>query len=234
MKPNPSSLHAAGKRGSALLLALLVLTMGASVARMGATHHHSRRPQAAAGNFDYYVLSLSWAPAFCSSHGGAGTSRECDPSRHVGFIVHGLWPQGENRRVENCGNVPPVSESIVNLMLPVIPSPGLIQHEWQTHGSCTGLSASDYFALVRSDYANVHVPAEFKSPSQQQQKSTASIEQDFAAASSLAGPSSVRVACSGQELTEVRLCLTKDGHSRACSDSVGECNSGTVTILPVH
>ncbi len=215
---------------SVVCFALMLMNFDGTLA--ASKRHHARRTQATAGAFDYYVLSLSWAPEFCASHGSAGSGRECDPSRHTGFIVHGLWPQAEGSRVENCGNVSPVSQSIVNLMLPLMTSAGLIQHEWQTHGSCSGLSADDYFALIRKDYAKVHVPAEF-SGHQQQQKSTASIEQDFAAASGLAGASSVRVACSGSQLTEVRLCLTKDGQSRACSASVGECNAGSVTILPV-
>ena len=44
--------------------------------------------------FDYYVLSLSWAPAFCALPNEASRNpRECAPGRKVGFIVHGLWPR---------------------------------------------------------------------------------------------------------------------------------------------
>ena len=44
--------------------------------------------------FDYYVLSLSWAPAFCAQPNEvARNPRECAVGRHIGFIVHGLWPR---------------------------------------------------------------------------------------------------------------------------------------------
>ncbi len=47
--------------------------------------------QAAPGQFDFYLLNLSWSPEFCATH---GDSPEC--GRNLGFVVHGLWPQDTN------------------------------------------------------------------------------------------------------------------------------------------
>jgi ribonuclease T2 len=217
-----------------ICMSLLVASVTACTAT--ASSHHSRKRNANAtrpGDFDYYVLSLSWAPAFCASHSGQGTSRECDPKRHVGFVVHGLWPQKEGSRVENCGSVPPVSSAIVNEMLPLMPSAGLIQHEWQTHGSCSGLNAQDYFSLIRQVRSSIQIPSDFQNAKQDEQKGVSAIEQDFVSANHLSGPGAVRVACYSAEMTEVRLCVTKDGQSRTCSKSVAECNTGTVEIRPI-
>ena len=60
-----------------------------------------------AQSFSYYMLVLSYAPDFCAEPGGNKDFRECGTGRKVGFIVHGLWPQGDNSRgPENCGGEP--------------------------------------------------------------------------------------------------------------------------------
>jgi ribonuclease T2 len=45
------------------------------------------------GQFDFYVLALSWSPGFCENSGSR--SRQCDSGRGLGFVTHGLWPQNE-------------------------------------------------------------------------------------------------------------------------------------------
>ena len=114
-----------------------------------------------AGKFDYYLLDMSWSPEYCHSH---GSSPEC--SQHLGLVVHGLWPQynGGNRGPENCGNQPgPTNPSS---LLDIIPTISLIQHEWTTHGTCSGLSADDYFGLVRRIFTSFHAPAPLQRPTQ--------------------------------------------------------------------
>jgi ribonuclease T2 len=54
-------------------------------------HHNSRALTAAPGQFDFYVLNLSWSPEFCNGHPSAA---EC--SQHRAFTLHGLWPQNNN------------------------------------------------------------------------------------------------------------------------------------------
>lgn len=49
-----------------------------------------------AGDFDYYVLSLSWSPNWCATTGDHRESEQCDPARDLGWVVHGLWPQYES------------------------------------------------------------------------------------------------------------------------------------------
>jgi ribonuclease T2 len=124
-------------------LLLVLVISGAGVAA-------KRKPRASSGKFDYFLLALSWAPEYCATSGGAKDVRECGTGRKVGFVVHGLWPEANaGRGPESCGTASPVGQSIVQAMLDYIPSASLIQHEWKTHGTCSGLSQADFFAAVR-------------------------------------------------------------------------------------
>src|SRR6201997_3862218 len=63
------------------------------------------------GQFDFYVLSLSWSPSFCdyvSERSPASVARqpECG-DRPFAFVVHGLWPQYEQWFPEFCQQPPP-------------------------------------------------------------------------------------------------------------------------------
>jgi ribonuclease T2 len=57
------------------------------------------RRQNEPGQFDFYVLSLSWSPSFCEGreeNGGGGRSQQIQcGGRPFSFVVHGLWPQYE-------------------------------------------------------------------------------------------------------------------------------------------
>jgi ribonuclease T2 len=204
----------------------------------GAAQAKSHRRKTADGNstFAYYLLSLSYAPDFCSEPQGVKDPRECGSGRHIGFVVHGLWPQGENGRgPERCGNASPVAESIVQIMLKYIPTESLIQHEWTNHGTCSGLSAGDYFAAVRKARDLVSLPNDLNQPGRQLQLSPAQIEAKLAAANPTFPASAFRTSCYPDAgLQEVRICFSKDLSPRACTASAGECERNPVTLQPVR
>jgi ribonuclease T2 len=115
------------------------------------------------GEFDYYVLSLSWSPSFCEAAAerrpDRAPSEQCG-ARPYSFVVHGLWPQFERGFPERCQNPPPrLNRDIVSSMLELMPARRLIYHEWDTHGTCSGLSPRAYFELVRKARAAVTIPA---------------------------------------------------------------------------
>ncbi len=191
------------------------------------------RAQRSVAPFDYYVLSLSWAPDFCAAPGGYKDPRECGPGRRLGFVVHGLWPQAnQGRGPENCGSVSPVSAAIVNLMLNFMPGASLIQHEWRTHGSCVGVTADVYFASVRQARNAVSIPAAFTSLTQSTQETAAQIEAQFAAANPKFPTSAFRATCTRGELQEARVCFDRNLNPQACTQSAGECGGPAMTILP--
>src|SRR5271167_873888 len=109
--------------------------------------------QAAPGQFDFYLLNLSWSPEFCATH---GDSPEC--GRNLGFVVHGLWPQNANGDYpQHCSDAPGPSNPQANT--DIMPTASLVEHEWQTHGTCSGLAADNYFAAIHKAYAGVRIPA---------------------------------------------------------------------------
>ena len=184
------------------------------------------------GKFDFYVLALSWAPEFCASHQDNRDASECDPSRHYGFVVHGLWPQNEDATYPvACTAASPVANDLVRQVLPVMPARGLIQHEWATHGTCSGQSPQQYFSTMQRAFANLKVPNEYQHSTQTAQASPKEIEQQFATANG-APVDAFRVVCSKGDFIGVNVCLTKDLHYQGCGKALRECRARQVTVLP--
>ena len=214
-----------GRGATGILLALL---LGYSLPAS------RRKTPAAAAKFDYYLLSLSWAPAFCATPGG-GDTRECASGRQLGFVVHGLWPQGNSGRgPENCQASQPVAQSVMALTLNYIPTESLIQHEWATHGTCSGLNQADYFAAMRRARDSVVMPDVFKGPPKVLVLSPASIEEQFAAANPSFPRNAFRTACTAGRLSEVRVCFAKDLSPQACTSATGSCSTKVMEVLPVR
>lgn len=200
----------------------------------GVVAAQSRRPRAPAAPFDYYVLSLSWAPEFCAQGDAAlGSPQECAPGRMTGFVVHGLWPQAKaGRGPESCGRAERVPKSVVEYVIRYMPSPALIQHEWATHGVCTGLTPTEYFGAIVETRAAVQIPVQFDSIVQDVRESPRQIETQFAAANPSFPQGAFRTSCARDELQEVRVCFDKNRKPQACTASVGECTVQGARIRP--
>ena len=196
--------------------------------------HKKKKP--GAQSFSYYMLVLSYAPDFCQQPQGDKDPRECGTGRRVGFVVHGLWPQGENSRgPEHCGSPAPLSSQVIQATLPYVPTESLIQHEWAAHGTCSGLGAADYFAALRQARDLLTLPADLSQPAETLRLSPGQIESKLAAANPRFPAAAFRVSCYNQgELQEIRICLNKDLSPRACGSSAGECQAADVTMLPVR
>src|SRR6516225_11259807 len=122
------------------------------------------RWQSAPGQFDYYVLSLSWSPSFCETATGNARRQQCG-ARPFSFVVHGLWPQYERGLPESCLVPPPrLERNIMRSMLDLMPAPGLVYHEWDQHGTCSGLQPREYFDLVRRAREKLKIPEQHSHP----------------------------------------------------------------------
>jgi ribonuclease T2 len=217
-----------GRNAFAFVLAGAILLL--NCASTGKTH---RKPaDNTPGSFDYYLLTLSWAPEFCATHSSNASSSECDPTHHFAFVVHGLWPENlDGSYPQHCSPAQPVSQNIVRQMLPIMPDSGLIQHEWSTHGTCSGLDSQTYFGDIKKAFSQLKIPSEYQSPSQPVNASPSDIEQKFATANGAPG-SAFRVSCSGSEFVALEVCVTKDLQYRQCGSGVRECRAPQVTLLP--
>ena len=169
------------------------------------------------GVFDYYVMSLSWSPEYCDGRGG-NDPVQCATGRQLGFVLHGLWPQFERGYPESCGRSR-ISNSLRDQYESLYPSPKLLFHEWNKHGSCSGLQPQDYLALSAKLRDSLKIPAAFARPQQPVRITPGQFEAEFHKANAWLAKDSVLPVCGagGRFLREARVCFSKDGKSRRCS-----------------
>lgn len=171
-----------------------------------------------AGQFDYYVLALSWSPSWCSSNADAA---QCEAGRRLDFVVHGLWPQYERGWPQDCiSSQRNPSRQETAAMADLVGSAGLAWHQWQKHGRCTGLSARDYFAATRRAARAVAIPAAFAGLARDITLPPALVEDAFIDENPGLGPDGIIVTCRGTLLHEVRICLTRDLTPRDCAPDI--------------
>ncbi len=209
--------------------ARLIALVLASIATVAvARSHHERSEQ---GRFDYYLMSLSWSPSYCQTH--PDDAEQC-AHKGFGFVLHGLWPQNRDGSwPQHCAGDAQPDAATVERTLAFMPSRRLIEHEWQTHGSCTGLDPRAYFELADRAFAAVNVPDALKTPASAPAMSADEIVAAFAAVNSGLDDRMMTVQCrDGGELTEVRICLDRESLApRACGGRVrNTCRAGALRI----
>lgn len=124
------------------------------------------------GDFDNYIFSLSWQPAFCESH---PDKKECSSRKEEDFhktnlVLHGLWPnkKGDKKhRYGYCGvpspirkqdkaaawcrmpdlHLSPATKNILHKIMPGYQS-CLQNHEWYKHGTCSEMTSDEYFTVA--------------------------------------------------------------------------------------
>jgi ribonuclease T2 len=223
---------------SRLLGAFGLLVFAGLIGIAGTASAQDRR-QNAPGEFDFYVLSLSWSPSFCeqaSERGSGGRSQIQCGGRPYSFVVHGLWPQYEHGFPDYCERpAPRLDRNIMTSMLDLMPAPGLIFNEWDKHGTCSGLSPRAYFETIRKARSAVKIPAEFIDLSDPKTISPAQIEDAFIKVNPGLSNEAIAVTCNRTRLSEVRICMSKDLQFRACDEiDRRACRREQVLIPPVR
>jgi ribonuclease T2 len=175
-----------------------------------------------AGQFDFYVLSLSWSPSFCAAAAERGTSQapnlQCG-ERPYSFVVHGLWPQYERGFPEYCEvPAPRLDRAVVSSMLDLMPAPRLIFNEWDRHGTCSGLPPRAYFETVRKARAVVKIPQQYINLQEPLDVTPAAVEDAFKTANPGLSDNAIAIGCDKKRLTEVRICLSKELQFRDCPE----------------
>lgn len=187
------------------------------------------------GDFDFYVLALSWSPSWCEAEGDGRDSAQCDGRRPYAFVVHGLWPQWTRGWPEFCDADNRPSRRQIEGMLDLLPDPGLVSHQWRKHGSCSGLDPASYFDLIRKARAKIRIPDAFNAPERWLTVDPQAVEESFRLANPGLGPTSIAVTCDQRRLREVRICLTRGLDFTACPevDRRG-CRRDRVAVPPVR
>ena len=186
---------------------------------------HGGARSAAPGQFDYYLLTLSWSPEFCYSH---PDKPECGSGAR--FVAHGLWPENNDGSYpEECSDAPGLSNPAKYSDL--YPDQGLLQHEWQTHGTCSGMSAEAYFEMMRRVAQSVKIPEPLADVSGRISLTPDQIIAGFVQANRGTSAEDYTVGCGNNFLTQVQLCVDKSMHSVACQ-GVHSCGANVVRITP--
>ena len=147
-------------------------------------------------------------------------------------MLHGLWPQANSGAPPmSCSTAPPVAAPPSITCSTSCQTRGLIQHEWQKHGTCSGLSAQDYFARVEQAFRNVHVPEQYPKLDHEQRFSVPDLEKNFADANH-APLQAFRISCHAGELVSLEVCMDKNLQFQSCTQSVRECPVNQVDMKP--
>jgi ribonuclease T2 len=195
--------------------------IAAAVASIGLLASGAANAQSRSGNFDFYVLALSWSPSFCALEGREKGREQCDgPAK--GFVLHGLWPQYERGFPSNCEhpfrNAP---NSVIQQIRGLFPEDGLARHQWRKHGTCSGQPPAAYFAEVRRAVEKVKIPDGFNEAKEGGRVNPRDIERKFIEANQGLRPGMLATTCVRGMLQEVRVCLSKDLRSfQMCPDVV--------------
>ncbi len=188
------------------------------------------------GDFDYYVMSLSWSPNWCALEGDARQSPQCDAREDHGWILHGLWPQYHRGYPSFCRTPEtPPSRSMTRAMEDIMGTSGLAWHQWRKHGVCTGLDPADYYALSRKAYGAVVRPPVFRKLEHSVKLPAAVVEEAFLKANPTLEPDGVTVTCKQGYIQEVRICLGRDLAPVPCGqDVVRDCRMTDAVFDPVR
>jgi ribonuclease T2 len=170
------------------------------------------------GDFDFYVLALSWSPTYCTLEDQPDEA-QCGVADH-GFILHGLWPQYETGYPEDCrGNLPVrLPNDLLHSITDLTPSPGLVGYQWRKHGICAGLRPDAYFRLAREAFEKIEIPDDFVDPAYDEIRAPIDIERAFLAANPGLKRDAVAITCKERHLSDVRICMTKDLQFRSCPE----------------
>jgi ribonuclease T2 len=221
-------------RGAAIMITAMA-ALAAAVAPPSASAEDGDTP----GQFDFYVLSLSWSPSFCAAAAERNGRRAGGPqcgARPYSFVVHGLWPQYEHGFPEYCETPSPrLNYRIMSSMLDLMPAPRLVYNEWDKHGTCSGMDGRAYFDTIRKARAAITIPDNFTNLQTPLTVSPGSVEDAFIKANPGLTPAAMSVGCDRKRLTEVRICLTKDLKFHDCPEiAKRSCRRDQVVMPPVR
>ncbi|GLQ35891.1 ribonuclease T(2) [Amylibacter marinus] len=189
-----------------------------------------------AGDFDYYLLALSWSPTWCKLSGDARGSQQCARGADFGFVLHGLWPQYENGWPSYCRTSQrPPSRSLTSAQADIMGTSGAAWHQWKKHGSCTGLSGPAYYQLARKAYERINRPEVFRKITKTMTLPPSIIEEAFLEANPDLYADQITITCKDQRIQEARICMDKDLNFRRCGrDTIRDCKMKKALMAPIR
>lgn len=190
-----------------------------------------------AAGFDYWVLLLSWSPEYCRLK---PSDQECKAVRGYrepyGFVVHGVRPHFEVGKPQKCIEKPDeLSDELVDRAMMLMPSPQLVRSEWRRHGTCSGLSAEEYFIFAERAARRIEIPPEYRSPEDYIDTDLDTVKRKFLELNPELTDDSIALRCSRRWLKEVRVCFNTEMQPRACGRDIDDrCRAGKISMRPLR
>ena len=130
---------------------------------------------------------------------------------------------------------PRLDRNIVSSMIDLMPAPRLIFHNWDKHGTCSGLPQRAYFETVRKARAVVKIPEPYLDPKAPLTVTPDEVEDAFVKANPGLPRDAISVTCDHRRLGEVRICMSRDLQFRSCPDvDTRACRRDKVVMPPVR
>ena len=189
-----------------------------------------------AGEFDYYVLALSWSPTWCAIEGDARGAEQCAADKDFGWVLHGLWPQYERGWPSYCrSNFRAPSRGMTGAMADIMGSGGSAWHQWKKHGTCSGLSPEDFYALSRLAYGRITRPEVLRKLTDPVRLPASVVEEAFLQANPGLEADMITMTCRDGRIQEARVCLTRDLEPRRCgADVIRDCTMERALLDPIR
>ncbi len=224
-------------RPAVLLAVMFAVAACDDTAQSASVSPETTAPPVASG-FDFYVLALSWSPGYCASYGDRANRQQCGADEPFGFVVHGLWPQYASGYPTACPTERPltVPRSLSDSMLDIMPSTGLIRHEWSEHGTCSGLSQDDYFATTRMAFDKIAIPQSLEAATQTRTVDPGSVEEAFITANPGLPNDAIAVTCDRRYIRDIRICLSRDlsGFVSCPEVDADDCRNSSAVMPPMR
>ena len=190
----------------------------------------------AQGDFDYYVLALSWAPSWCAIEGDEREARQCDPAEDAGFTLHGLWPQYEVSYPEYCRtSARDPSRRETRDQSDLFGSSGAAWYQWKKHGRCSGLEPVDYYRKAQDAFDLIDQPDIFARLDKEIDVAPKVIEAAFLEENAGISADGITITCRANHIVEARICLTKDLEFRRCGNDIRrDCGAASAKFPPIR
>ncbi len=189
-----------------------------------------------AGDFDYYVLALSWSPTWCALEGDRRESPQCEAEADNGWVLHGLWPQFNEGWPSYCPtSARNPSRRDTRDESDLFGSSGNAWHQWNKHGRCSGLTADDYYSLAREAYGRVTRPSIFRKLDETVRLPASVVEQAFLEDNPNLSADQITITCKSGRIQEARICLTRELEPRRCgNDTIRDCRATDALFAPIR
>jgi ribonuclease T2 len=176
-----------------------------------------------------YMLALTWAPEECRARAGDPDYVTQCRDNAFGFVVHGLWPNGaERRHPRYCGPAPEISPATVRRHSCMTPAPTMLQHEWAAHGTCGWETPEAYFEQAADLWDDIRQPALTSAT-----MTAGQIRDAFVAANPWMKREGIYIkTVDGDRLIDVRICYDLRHAPMACKGLLGARDKMVIAVTP--